>query len=223
MNDFSGLLNSDYGFKPSGKSAPMSSSSKPPIFDLGSTGPSSRSTRTSNSFSGSIPDDRDPIFGPPKAQDFENIFGGSARFSANSPAEAFNLDSMYGGTGDSGAKVSDSGPVFDKPVYDDDIFDGVAGLKSSAANDIFSTAASPPAQASNSGFDDLLGGFGKAEPALKSSSSQKAAKGVPGFDDLIPGFGGSGPATERYWFFLSLLYGFLFLGNVLFFCWIECQ
>ncbi|KAK9950190.1 hypothetical protein M0R45_005691 [Rubus argutus] len=172
MNDFSGLLNSDYGFKPSGKSAPMSSSSKPPIFDLGSTGPSSRSTRTSNSFSGSIPDDRDPIFGPPKAQDFENIFGGSARCPI-------------------------PGPVFDKPVYDDDIFDGVAGLKSSAANDIFSTAASPPAQASNSGFDDLLGGFGKAEPALKSSSSQKAAKGVPGFDDLIPGFGGSGPATER--------------------------
>ncbi|KAM5577874.1 auxilin-related protein 2-like [Rosa sericea] len=212
MNDFSGLLNSDYGFKPSGKSAPMSSSSssssssKPPAFDLGSTGPSSRSTRTSNSFNGSFSDDRDPIFGPPKAPDFENIFGGSARFSTNS--EAFNLDSIYGGGGpaDSGSsKVADSGPVFDKPVYDDDIFDGVAGLKSSAANDIFSSTVTsppppPPRASDSSGFDDLLGGFGKAEPASsKSSSSQKADVGVPpGFDELLPGFGASSsPQTER--------------------------
>ncbi|XP_004288492.1 PREDICTED: auxilin-related protein 2-like [Fragaria vesca subsp. vesca] len=200
MSDFSGLLSSDYGFKPSGKSAPMSSSSssssKPPPFDLGS----SRSTRTSNSFNGSFSDDRDPIFGPPKAQDFDNIFsGGSARFSANS--EAFNLDSIYGGPSDSGSsKVPDSGPVFDKPVYDDDIFDGVAGLKSSATNDIFSSVTSPPRRGSSSGIDDLLGGFGKAEPASsKSSSSQRAEKGAPGaFDDLLPGFGGrSSPPTER--------------------------
>ncbi|KAK9931331.1 hypothetical protein M0R45_018608 [Rubus argutus] len=50
MNDFSGLLNSDYGFNLFGKSAPMSSSSNPPIFDLGYTRPSSQSTRTFNSF-----------------------------------------------------------------------------------------------------------------------------------------------------------------------------
>ncbi|XP_050366872.1 auxilin-related protein 2-like isoform X2 [Argentina anserina] len=198
MSDFSGLLSSDYGFKPSGKAAPMSSSSssssKPPPFDLGST---ARSTRTSASFS----DDRDPIFGPPKGQDFENIFGGSARFSGNSSpaaaAEPFNLDSIYGA--DSGSRAADSGPVFDKPVYDDDIFDGVAGLKSSAASDIFSSVTSPPPRASSSGFDDLLGGFGKAEAAA-ATNSQRAARNVAAdFDELLPGFGGrsSSPRTER--------------------------
>ncbi|KAK9951092.1 hypothetical protein M0R45_006552 [Rubus argutus] len=98
MNDFSGLFNSDYGFKSSGKSAPTcsSSSSRPLIFDLGCTRPSSRSIRTSNSLNGSFPNDRDPIF------------SGSAKFSGNSPVEAFNLDSMYGGTSDVGAKLSDS-------------------------------------------------------------------------------------------------------------------
>lgn len=97
--------------------------------------------------------------------------------------------------------MADSGPVFDKPVYDDDIFDGVAGLKSSATNDIFSSVTSPPRRGSSSGIDDLLGGFGKAEPASsKSSSSQRAEKGAPGaFDDLLPGFGGrSSPRTVRY-------------------------
>ncbi|KAK9942571.1 hypothetical protein M0R45_008226 [Rubus argutus] len=59
-------------------------------------GPSSRSIRTSNSLNGSFPNDRDPIF------------SSSAKFSGNSPVEAFNLDSMYGGTSDAGAKLSDS-------------------------------------------------------------------------------------------------------------------
>ena len=77
MNDFEGLLASDFGFKPSGKSAPMSASStnssKAPNFDLGSSGPS-RSTRSTNSFSRSSTDDRNSIFGPSKAQEFGNSF-----------------------------------------------------------------------------------------------------------------------------------------------------
>lgn len=211
MNDFEGLLASDFGFKPSGKSAPMSSSSanssKAPNFDLGSSGPS-RSTRATNSFSGSLADDRDSIFGPSKTQEFGDIFGGSARYSTKSESRgedtAFNFDSMFGGSPDSVPKSSNPGPVYDKPVYDDDIFDGVPGLKSTSSKvkyeNVFSTVTSPPSKGSSSGFDDLLGGFGKAEPQLKSSGSRgsdRAEKVVPDFDDLLPGFGGSNPASER--------------------------
>ncbi|KAB2618969.1 auxilin-related protein 2-like [Pyrus ussuriensis x Pyrus communis] len=216
MNDFEGLLASDFGFKPSGKSAPMSassanSSSKPSNFDLGSTG-TSRSARASNSFSGSIADDRDSIFGSSKGQDFGDILGGSARYSGKLQSRgedaAFNFDSMFGGSADSVPKSSstNSGPVYDKPVYDDDIFVGVPGLKSTAAKvkyeDIFSSVTSPPSKGSSrtSGFDDILGGFGKAEPHLKSSGtrgSDKVEKGLPGFDDLLPGFGGGNAPSER--------------------------
>ncbi|PQM38863.1 auxilin-related protein 1 [Prunus yedoensis var. nudiflora] len=103
MNDFEGLLASNFGFKPSGKSAPMSASSanssKAPNFDLGSSGPS-RSTRATNSFSGSLADDRDSIFGPSKTQDFGDIFSGLATYSTKSESRgedaAFNFDSMFG-------------------------------------------------------------------------------------------------------------------------------
>ncbi|XP_008365846.2 auxilin-related protein 2-like [Malus domestica] len=210
MNDFEGLLASDYGFKPSGKSAPMSassanSSSKSSNFDLGSTG-TSRSARATNSFSGSVVNDRDSIFGPSKGQDF----GGSARYPGKLESRgedaAFNFDSMFGGPADSVPKSSNPGPVFDKPVYDDDIFDGVPGLKSTAAKvkyeDVFSSVTSLPSKGSSrtSGFDDLLGGFGKAEPQSKSSGSRgsvKTEKGVPGLDDLLPGFGGGISPSER--------------------------
>ena len=226
MNDFEGLLASDYGFKPSGKSAPMSassanSSSKASNFDLGSTG-TSRSARATNSFSGSVVDDRDSIFGPSKGQDLGDIFGGSARYPGKLERDAaFNFDSMFGGPADSVPKSSNPGPVYDKPVYDDDIFDGVPGLKSTAAKvkyeDVFSSVTSPPSKGSSrsSGFDDLLGGFGKAEPRSKSSGSRgsvKTEKGVPGFDDLLPGFGGGISSSERYWYLPSLIHihGFCF-------------
>ena len=123
---------------------------------------------------------------------------------------------------DSGAPVKSSSsssapppPVYDKPVYDDDIFDGVPGLKSSSANakyeDVFtSVAASSPPKRSGSGvgsgsdaFDDLLGGFGKVERESKGSgvnvkrSQREEKKSVSDFDDLLPGFGGSRVPSER--------------------------
>ncbi|XP_048334700.2 auxilin-related protein 2 isoform X1 [Ziziphus jujuba] len=231
MNDFEGLLATDYGFKPSGKSAPMSASAAAsskgsatnhnPNFDLGSRGPP-RSARSSNSFGGSPSDDRDSVFGSSGSQkphdfsDLGDIFGGSARYASKSETRgadsAFDFDSMFGDTsgggvgGGGGAKSSSSNsePVYDKPVYDDDIFDGVPGLKSSSKvkyEDVFaSSGASSSPKGSSSAFDDLLGGFGKAEPRSKSFGSkgqEKIDKGVPSFDDLIPGFGGSSPPTER--------------------------
>ena len=228
MNDLEGLLATDFGFKPSNKSAPIAgagstaastkgtSANLASNFDLGSRGaPSSRSTRTSNSFSGSFTDDRDSIFGPSTAQrspdfaDLGNILGGSARFATKSESRgsdsAFNFDSMFASSTEMGPKSMNSEPVYDKPVYDDedDIFNGVPGLRSSTSkvnyDDVFASVASSPPKGS-SPFDDLLGGFGKAQPQWKSTGSikpEKTEKSVPDYDDLLTGFGVTSPPSER--------------------------
>lgn len=231
MNDFEGLLAPDFGFKPSNKSAPMVGSTGPAStkgsanFDLGSRGPSrSTPTRNSNSFSGSLSDDRDSIFGPSTAQrsvDFGglgDVLGGSARFAAKSESRAadsaFNFDSMFASSAGTAPKPSNSEPVYDKPVYDDDgsddIFNGVPGLRSSSSkvkyDDVFASVSSSPPKGTSSPFDDLLGGFGKpAEPQLKSTGSirpEKTEKNVPDFDDLLPGFGATtSPPSERYYYY----------------------
>ncbi|MED6193075.1 hypothetical protein PIB30_015508 [Stylosanthes scabra] len=207
MNDFDGLLTTDFGFKPQGKSAPMAASkgssnfstaTSSLNFDLGSKPP-----RTSNSFSGGT----DSLFSDHKNQDsdgFGDIFGGSARFADKSDGRgtsdaAFNLDSMF-----STSRSVNLPPVYDKPVYDDDIFDGVPGLKSTSSSkvaydDVF-TGAGGGSGSGGSAFDDLLGGFGKAEQDSKSSSGrrlEKEDKDVADFDELLPGFGSSKSSSDR--------------------------
>jgi hypothetical protein len=89
-------------------------------------------------------------------------------------------------------------PVFDKPVYDDDIFDGVPGVKSASSGqyeDVFA-ASHAPAPA----YDDLLGGFGRRSearevPEDKWKSGPAAASA--GFDDLFAGIGRSSPVKQR--------------------------
>lgn len=49
-------------------------------------------------------------------------------------------------------------PVYDKPVYDDDIFDGIPGMKSSTSSkydDVFASNGS-------AGFEALIPGFGRS-------------------------------------------------------------
>ncbi|KAF4369752.1 hypothetical protein F8388_018809 [Cannabis sativa] len=223
MNDFEGLLATDFGFKPSNKATPMAAASTTAAstkgsanlvnnFDLGSRGPP-RSSHVSNSFSGSLADDRDSIFGQSNAQrsqDFSglgDIMGGSARFTTKSDSpranSAFNFDSMFPSSTETGSKSSE--PVYDKPVYDDDddIFNGVPGLTSSTSKvkfeDVFSSVSSSPPKR-NSPFDDLLGGFGKAEPQWKSTGAirpEKTDRSASNFDDLLPGFGATSPPSER--------------------------
>ncbi|KAH1112442.1 hypothetical protein GLYMA_04G209400v4 [Glycine max] len=170
MNDFDGLLATDFGFKPQGKSAPMaaskvSSNNKTSSlnFDLGS-----RSTRTSNS----------SVNAAAAAASFDDLFGDSSVFRASADFRSKSVN----------VPVHD-GPVFDKPVYDDDddIFDGVPGLKSSSKvsyDDVFAPGGSAAAAAA---FDDLLGRLGKSE---------KVEKGAADFDDLIPGFRSSKASTD---------------------------
>ncbi|KAK7350911.1 hypothetical protein VNO77_09960 [Canavalia gladiata] len=163
MNDFDGLLTTDFGFKPQGKSAPMAASK-----------PSSNTSRSTQSFTAT-----DSV----NAASFDDMFGGRAKSDGS-----FNLDSMFRGSSDFSSK-SVNLPVYGKPVYDDDIFDGVPGLKTSSKVSSYDNVFAPGGSAA--AFDDLLGGFGK------SKKSEKNEKGGAAFDDLIPGFGRSKPTADR--------------------------
>ncbi|KAL4021205.1 hypothetical protein IC575_019997 [Cucumis melo] len=218
MNDFEGLLATNYGFKPQGKAAPMAASkgnsninpTSSPNFDLGSR-PSFRSTKTSNSLSGSLADDRDSLNRSMSAHDnrefdgLDDLLGGSGRFSRKPEARAgdsdVNFDSLFNGVGNSSQPPASNLPVYDKPVYDDDIFDGIPGLRNSSKvqyDDVFSSMSSPPK--AESAFDDLLGGFGKSDSVPKSKGgkgTQSKDQEIPAFDDLIPGFRGGSPPGDR--------------------------
>ncbi|XP_045823430.1 auxilin-related protein 2-like [Trifolium pratense] len=188
MNDFDGLLASDFGLKPQGKSAPMapptkSSSNHPNStslnFDFGS-----RSARTSDSLYGSstVRHNRD-------AGSFDDLFTtGSKPRGADSP---FDLDSMFP------RGNSSPPPIYDKPVYDDDVFDGVPGLKTTGKVNFENVFASPKTE--SGAFDDLLGGFGKESKGSSKKGSEKDDKRGSDFDDLLPGFGSSrSPSSDRH-------------------------
>ncbi|KAK9280945.1 hypothetical protein L1049_003836 [Liquidambar formosana] len=215
MDDFPGLLARDFGFRPQGKSAPMapskgasniSSTGGTLNVGIGSGGAADHSRSSSSSSfskggkSGSFLDDQDrdgllfsDVFGgPPKYTSSDRSRGGGDDSASSS---AFDYDSIFQG---SNAKSS-SLPVYDKPVYDEDIFNGLPGIKNSSAssssfssssvkyNDVFSSVSnqSPP-------FDDLLRNLGRTEP-----KGSKVEKDVPSFDDLIPGFGRSKPPNNN--------------------------
>lgn len=85
--------------------------------------------------------------------------------------------------------------MYDKPVYDDDIFEGVPGMKSASAvnyDDVFAS------NSSASPYDDLLGGFtkGAADRKAASGKSDSVRQSSSGFDDLIPGFRGSSRGSK---------------------------
>ncbi|KAF8411741.1 hypothetical protein HHK36_004299 [Tetracentron sinense] len=224
MDEFPGLLARDFGFRPPGKSAPMAASKGTGNFSTGGTlnfgmgsGGDTRSSFSSsraksgwnlNPVGGSFLDDHGELFNSTsnkKIHDsgglggYSDVFGGPPKFTKPSEGQggtfSFNYDSIFQGSNDLGAKSSSL------PVYDDDIFDGVPGLKSSSSvkhEDLFSSIASPPKKSSP--FDDLNGHLGRKDPELKSSSKKRSGdvgKDVPGFDDLIPGFGGSSPPKNR--------------------------
>ncbi|KAK7358791.1 hypothetical protein VNO77_00730 [Canavalia gladiata] len=203
MNDFDGLFTSDFGFKPQGKSAPMapptkgSSNTSPLNFDFGSR--SARSS-TSDSLFGSSAPRRNHESGS-----FDNLLAGAGAGSeTRRPDSPFDLDSMYGGpSADFPSRSTNSPPpVYDKPVYDDDIFDGVPGMKSTSNvkfDDVFASTTSGSGGGGGSvAFDDLLGGFGKESKTSDKKRSEKNDKGVSDFDDLLAGFGSSKSSSGRH-------------------------
>ncbi|OAY82505.1 Auxilin-related protein 1 [Ananas comosus] len=179
MDEFPDLLARDFGLRPQGKSAPMASSKA----SSAAASPWNRS--------------------------------GSGRAAA--PVGDPNLGGGGGGGGDvfdsifdaapreARSRSSSSLPVFDKPVYDDDIFDGVPGVRSSSVryDDVLASMASGSNRAASASppYDDLLENLGKAMPDSSDRkdrrSEERKEEGLPGFDDLIPGFGGSSPPQKK--------------------------
>lgn len=155
---------------------------------------------------------------------FSDVFGGQPKYrsSSNSPNNSkfmsqgdFDYDSIFHSSSASEPKTSNntskssSMPVYDKPVYDDDIFDGLPGLKSKSEgsklrfeDDVFASISSPATDKNlnqSSGFDDLLGNLGTNEKfgENKKSNSAKSNANSEGFDDLLPGFGGGSSAASN--------------------------
>lgn len=208
MDEFPSLLARDFGFKPQGKSAPMAPSrANNSSFVLGSNAsefPKSSSLRSTAVFDDH---DRDGPF-------FNDVFVGPPKYSSTSAVDSRsgNASSFdYGSLSDS--SNANSMPVYDKPVYDDDvdIFKGLPGLRtsstpaaaasSSGANfdDVFASfsrsSAKHESARESSPLDDLLGNLGKKE----TESRVKSEKDVSAFDDLLPGFGRSrSPSSNRY-------------------------
>ncbi|PIA58420.1 hypothetical protein AQUCO_00500386v1 [Aquilegia coerulea] len=225
MDDFPGLLARDFGFRAQGKAAPMAASKGTSggnlNFGMGSGGDGRSSSFSSSSRgksnwnstpSGSSFLDDDGLFRSSASQKnhdsdglggYNDVYGGPPKYTNQSNTRnsaTFDYDAVFQGSkGSSGAKSSL--PVYDKPVYDDDIFDGVPGMKSTSSvkyDDVFSSISSPPKQKDH--FDDFLGNLDRKEPAETKSSYPKTSevkKDVSDFDDLLPGFGGSSPPKNR--------------------------
>ncbi|KAK9110241.1 hypothetical protein Sjap_018301 [Stephania japonica] len=225
MDDIPGLLTRDFGFRAQGKSAPMASSRAGNAnLGFGSGGDARSSSNRGGSVWNSTPagggsflDDHDSLFGASGEKKmsgleglgaYGDLFGGPAKSAKQSEARGgsgagsvFDYDSVFQGTAsDSGARSS-SMPVFDKPVYDDDGFDGAQGQKGSSSvnyDDIFSSSMSGRSKQSDH-FDDFLENLGKKEPESSSNGRKfgNVERNVSDFDDLIPGFGGSSPPVNR--------------------------
>ncbi|PUZ67371.1 hypothetical protein GQ55_3G429200 [Panicum hallii var. hallii] len=191
MDDFQGLLARDFGLRPQGKAAPMSAAR--------SSGPSGSAWASTRSASASA---------APAAPSYDDLFGPAASAPAPTkpaPEPSASFDAIFDSYKEPSSAAPppkpkhSSMPVYDKPVYDDDIFDGVPGVKSSSApyDDVFGGSqghAPPPA------FDDLLGGFGKKSQGREEAEEKrkpKPAAASTGFDDLIPGFGGRSSPRQR--------------------------
>ncbi|KAF3652498.1 hypothetical protein FXO38_16075 [Capsicum annuum] len=182
------VLARDFGLRPAGKSAPMRS-------DGGDR-------RRSSSSSPLYDDHSDDLL-------YKVVFGGPPKYTNNSNKSSsmndINYDSIFN-TGKDSNKTS-SGPVYDKPVYDEDIFEGLPGLKSKSVSektastvrfddDVFASMTLPPQpKIKDEHFGDLLGNLRSnekvSEPKRSSSSNAKE------FDDLLAGFGSSSTSTTN--------------------------
>ncbi|CAN4098640.1 unnamed protein product [Withania somnifera] len=187
------VLARDFGFRPAGKSAPMRSDG----------GDRRSSSVRSSSPSPLYDDDSDGLL-------YKDVFGGPPKYTkssdnSNNKSSSMNdisYDSIFK-TGKASNKTP-SVPVYDKPVYDEDIFDGLPGLKSKSVSeksasavrfddDVFATMTS--SKMKDDHFGDLLGNLRSNERVTepKSSSSSSAKE----FDDLLAGFGSSTSTTNK--------------------------
>ncbi|CAL9064962.1 auxilin-related protein 1-like isoform X1 [Musa acuminata AAA Group] len=225
MDEFSGILDRDFGLRSQGKSTPIASPSTAATVGGGrGEGPNLWSVRDGSSDSTSSWENPssgwnsasigDPFLrdrGAGISKDYDYVFVGvptnsswSSRGQYASSSSPSNFDSIFNGFADSGTKSSSSLPVYDKPVYDDDIFDGVPGTKSSSSvkyDDAFASLSSGSNHVSAPPYEDLLENLGKQMPESRAGSDkrsgEKEEQDMSGFDELIPGFGRSSPPKKR--------------------------
>uniref|UniRef100_A0A1J3CRW1 Auxilin-related protein 2 n=1 Tax=Noccaea caerulescens TaxID=107243 RepID=A0A1J3CRW1_NOCCA len=204
MDDFTGLLARDFRLKPHGKSAPMAPQANSPTADFNSVASSYSFTNASTKKS-----DSSPVFDDLSRDGddllFNDVFSGSSdsRSQPKPSAPAFDYDAMFK---EQPAPKSASMPVYDKPVYDEDVFEAIPELKipstsqSARFDNVFASISSPTKhrKQNSSPFDDLIGNLGLREMESYKTESGKEDKGSSVFDELIPGFGrSSSPATKR--------------------------
>lgn len=234
MDDFANILERDYGLKPQGKMAPMSNVKPTPFSaSLGNAAPAGVPRNGSNRRS-SLPilADDDPFFGGNAVRSssssgrhngfggsdglnggYDDVFGGPPKFAStqpSAPSSSHVFDDIFKPASQKppsapSSKGSSSYPVFDAPLYDDDIFGGMPGIRSvdSAFEDVFNigSAAAAPAKGTASN-DDLLGGFGSSDVKETINSKANSSNDIPfagnsAFDDLLPGFGAAEPAKPK--------------------------
>ncbi|CAN4101140.1 unnamed protein product [Withania somnifera] len=187
------VLARDYGFRPTGKAAPMRSDG----------GDRRSSSVRSSSPSPLYDDDPDGLL-------YKDVFGGPPKYTKSggnsnnksSSMNHVNYDSIFN-IGKDSDKTS-SVPVYDKPVYDEDIFDGLPGLKSKSVSeksastvrfddDVFATMTS--SRINDEHFGDLLGNLRSNEKVTEPKSS--ASSSAKEFDDLLAGFGSNTSTTNK--------------------------
>ncbi|KAL5714536.1 hypothetical protein ACHQM5_016481 [Ranunculus cassubicifolius] len=247
MDDFPGLLASNYGFRAAGKAAPMAASKGGTLnYGIGSGGNnegsrSSSLNRGKSSWNSTPPVansflDDENLFrsssGHNNNNDFDafsDVYGGPPKHSNNQSGDnnnsntrksstSLDYDAMFQGINDNSSGVKTSSlPVYDKPVYDDDIFDGVPGMKSTASvnyDDVFATSSSPPKQKdrkNTSSYDDVFSSFTspprRKETSMKNTSSanpddiftstSSPPKQKDQFDDLLGNLGRRNPQESK--------------------------
>lgn len=191
------VLARGYGFRPQGKSNPMRSD-----------GGDRRSSSARSTFTVLYDDDHSSRGGD--GMFFNEFYGGTPKYTTSSNSNNgnsssmmndFDYDSIFNSTGapagggNSNNPRTSAAPVYDKPVYDDDIFNGLPGMKSKSVSSApvgrfedegFASVASSTGwdgQGSNSNSrhdeaDDLLGKLGSQRENSKISSTSA------GFDFL---------------------------------------
>ena len=205
MDGIEGLLARDFGVRPQGKAAPMAGAASRPAAGsaAGAAAWSSNPGRSAPASSA--------------APSYDDLFGAPA------PSSASSLDSLFDSfkgptpTTTSGGAARAKPAPSSAPVFDDDIFDAVPGLRPSNSSARYDDGVFGAAAPAYDDDDDLLGGFGSAPRAeekkrpvvvddgddllggfgRKPAPVEEEATGGAGFDDLIPGFAGSNPPRSR--------------------------
>ncbi|XP_042461373.1 auxilin-related protein 2-like [Zingiber officinale] len=196
MDELSGIFVRDFGLRPQGKPAPMVTSKAAAV------GPRKGSYSSTSSWiterSGRHPTSTNDPFVSDRGVGISDdyVFVGASELSNPS-----SLDTMFDVLADSTTKTSSALPVYDRPIYDDDVFDRVPGMPSVKYEDAFPSVFSGSNHVSAPPFEDLLDNFRKQIPESKGGSDgrslEEEEKNISEFDELIPGFGSSSSLKDR--------------------------